>query len=161
MDYFSDVDLYFMEYDAACAEAWANTTAGATVVTGDQGDPAVLQNFMLQYGTDFDIIIDDGGHTMQQQMLSLQLLWAAIRPGGLYFTEDLETSWIPFYGGNSVVSEGAAENTMLKLIHRLIEDMTYPENNANWPRQVHFKDVEKLVHIDCSRQVCAFEKRKE
>lgn len=159
LDYFKDVDLYFMEYDAACAEQWANTTTGATVVTGDQGDPNVLESFIVEHGTDFDIIIDDGGHTMQQQMLSLQLLWKAIRPGGIYFCEDLETSWVPVYGGNPAVLEGAAENTMLRMIHRLVEDMTYPDESSAWPRQVYFKDVEKMVHIDCSRQVCAFEKR--
>lgn len=26
------------------------------------------------------------------------------------------------------------------------------------PRQVVFEDVESIVHIDCSRQVCMFEK---
>lgn len=134
-------------------------TSGATIVTGDQGDPNFLQNFIGSYGTDFDIIIDDGGHTMQQQMLSLQILWQAIAPGGLYFCEDLETSWMPEYGGESVVSHGVADHTMLKMIQRLIEDMTYPEDNANWQRQVYFSDVENLVHIDCSRQICAFEKR--
>lgn len=148
-----------MEYDAACAEEWANTTSGATIVTGDQGDPNFLQNFIASYGSDFDIIIDDGGHTMQQQMLSLQLLWQAILPGGLYFCEDLETSWMLEYGGSPVVAQGVAENTMLKMIHSLIEDMTYPEDNADWPRQVYFRDVKNLVHIDCSRQICAFEKR--
>lgn len=149
-----------MEYNAICAEAWANHTTQATVVTGDQGDPAVLQKFIADHGTDFDIIIDDGGHTMVQQILSLQILWQAIKPGGMYFCEDLETSWVAGYGGQGVVSAGAGEGTMLRMIHRLVEDMTYPLEDANWPKQVYFKDVEKMVHIDCSRQICAFEKRR-
>lgn len=147
-----------MEYDAACAEKWANTTSGATIVTGDQGDPNVLQSFMAEYGTDFDIIVDDGGHTMQQQIISLETLWQAIRPGGMYFCEDLETSWLGAYGGNEVPALGAGENTMVKLIHRLIEDMTFPHQIPGYPRQVYFQDVESLVHIDCSKQVCMFEK---
>lgn len=147
-----------MEYNAACAEAWANSTTGATIVVGDQGDPNVLQSFIAQHGNDFDIIIDDGGHTMQQQMISLQILWQAIRPGGMYFCEDLETSWRPFFGGNPVAAAGVGENTMLRMVLRMIEDMSYPTDNPDFPRQVYFRDVESLVHIDCSKQVCMFEK---
>lgn len=150
-----------MEYDSACAEVWANTTSGATVFAGDQGDPATLESFIAAYGTDFDIIIDDGGHTMQQQMLSLQLLWRAIKPGGIYFCEDLETSWVPAFGGNAAGPQAAGADTMLGMIHKMVEDMTYPDGSTEWPRQIYFTDIEKLVHIDCSRQVCAFEKRKE
>ena len=29
----------------------------------------------------FDVILDDGGHTMQQQLVSLNTLWRHVRPG--------------------------------------------------------------------------------
>lgn len=149
-----------MEYDAACAEQWAHKTSGATVTTGDQGDPAVLEKFLATYGGDFDIIIDDGGHTMDQQKTSLQHLWKAIKPGGLYFCEDLETSFIGIYGGGPA----GTPDTMIEYIHKIMEDMMYPAYGAdakNAPRQIVFDDVESMVHIDCSRQVCMFEKRRE
>lgn len=47
-----------------------------------------------------DIIIDDGGHTMNQQKISMISLLPLVRSGGLYIIEDLETSYISSYGGD-------------------------------------------------------------
>jgi hypothetical protein len=138
-----------MEYNATCAEKWAHKITGATVATGDQGDPAVLEGFLESYGGDFDIIIDDGGHTMAQQMTSLQHLWKAIKPGGYYFCEDLHTSNIEIYGGGPAGMPG----TMMDYIYRMIDDLMYDT------RGIVFDDVASIVHIDCSRQMCLFEKR--
>jgi len=47
----------------------------------------------------FDIIIDDGGHTMNQQKTSFLNLLSLVRPGGIYVIEDLETSYLKEFGG--------------------------------------------------------------
>lgn len=152
LEYFPNVDLYFIEYDAKCAEQWADKTTGATIITGDQGDAVFLEKFMSEHGKDFNIIIDDGGHTMEQQQTSLKHLWKAVKPGGIYFCEDLQTSYWDNYGGGSVaVKEG--KKTMMQYIHLLIEDITYG------PRRVQFEQVDQMVHIDCSREVCGLFKR--
>ncbi len=41
----------------------------------------------------YDIIIDDGSHVPQHQIISLACLLPALNPGGLYIIEDLETSY--------------------------------------------------------------------
>ena len=42
----------------------------------------------------FDVIIDDGGHGYVQQLTSFQTLFPlALKPGGLYVIEDIETSY--------------------------------------------------------------------
>ncbi len=43
-------------------------------------------------GRTFDLIIDDGGHKLQQQVMALFFLWPFLRPGGMYIIEDLEDS---------------------------------------------------------------------
>ena len=53
-------------------------------------------------GEPVDIIIDDGGHYMHQQQISFGFLFAYMRSGGLYFIEDLHTSYWPYNGHNSV-----------------------------------------------------------
>ena len=57
----------------------------------------------------FDIIIDDGGHTMNQQKTSLKILVSLVRSNGLYVIEDLQTSYLPNYGGNYVNSSSTIE----------------------------------------------------
>ena len=43
----------------------------------------------------FDLMVEDGGHTMRQQQTSVAQLIRFLRPGGLFFLEDLLTSFIP------------------------------------------------------------------
>ena len=60
---------------------------------GDQADRRALNGLIQVIGSDLDLIVDDGGHTMEQQQVSLAFLFAHLRPGGLYVVEDLHTSF--------------------------------------------------------------------
>ena len=59
------------------------------ILVGDQGDPAVLDEWIETSGGDFDIIIDDGGHSNCQIWTSFEKLWPTVKPGGLYFIEGM------------------------------------------------------------------------
>lgn len=37
----------------------------------------------------FDYIIDDGSHRVHEQIASLDILWSYLKPGGIYFIEDI------------------------------------------------------------------------
>ena len=41
----------------------------------------------------YDIIIDDGGHTPEEQMVTFEALWPYIAPGGIYVIEDLHGNY--------------------------------------------------------------------
>lgn len=59
----------------------------------NQGSSSELHAFS-QYavgGIEFDLIIDDGSHDQYDQQLSLGMLFAKLRKGGLYVVEDLIT----------------------------------------------------------------------
>lgn len=48
----------------------------------------------------FDIIIDDGGHTMNQQIVTYDEMFSHLNTGGIYLCEDVHTSyWGPDYNG--------------------------------------------------------------
>jgi len=148
LEYFPHVDLYYIEYDAACARAWAGKATGATIFAGDQADVAFLAKFIRESGGDFDIIIDDGGHTMDQQITSLTHLWKTVKPGGVYFCEDLQTSYMEQYGGGSAADAGKGKMTMTQLIAELIDDL-----HAG-PRKHEIS--EDMISVDCSKEICGF-----
>lgn len=84
-----------VDIDPRCA---ALTGPGITVVTGDQEDRAFLRSLTAKGGRP-DIVIDDGGHTMGQQIATLEEMWPQLRDGGTYLAEDLHTSYQAAYGG--------------------------------------------------------------
>jgi len=46
-----------------------------------------------------DVLIDDGGHTMKQQIVTFNTLFDHITENGIYICEDLHTSYWKNYGG--------------------------------------------------------------
>jgi len=67
-----------------------------TILAGDQSDcqflAALARNF--SGAAQLDIIIDDGSHVPSHQLRSLEaLFFSALKPGGLYIVEDVETSY--------------------------------------------------------------------
>ena len=77
----------------------------------DQSDRKQLAAFIHVNGSDFDLILDDGGHAMQQQQVSFAFLFPYVRPGGYYIIEDVHTSLLDGYG-----AEPAQGNTTLTMI---------------------------------------------
>jgi len=63
------------------------------VFAGDQSSREDLSKLVDKFGN-FDIIVDDGGHRMSQQQISLGFLFEYLNPGGIFVVEDL-TSSIP------------------------------------------------------------------
>ena len=68
-----------VDIDPRCARLEDPDT---TVVIGDQEDPRFMASLAERFGP-FDVVIDDGGHTMAQQARTLEVLWPAIRTGGV------------------------------------------------------------------------------
>jgi hypothetical protein len=69
------------------------------VEIGDQTDPEFLRSLSEKYGP-FDIVIDDGGHEMDQQIVTAETLFPLIADGGVLLTEDCHTSyWEAYQGG--------------------------------------------------------------
>ncbi|KXJ87794.1 hypothetical protein Micbo1qcDRAFT_178865 [Microdochium bolleyi] len=153
LEYFPHVDLYYIEYDAVCAQKWASATKGATIFTGDQADVAFLNEVIRKTGGGFDIIIDDGGHQMTQQKVSLEQLWKAVKPGGIYFLEDLQTSYMPDYGGDETLGKNPKRKTMMKYIYEMLDDKMRPDGTK------HVELTSDLRGIDCQREICAFFKK--
>lgn len=61
------------------------------VFIGDQRDRGFLRTVVREVGAP-DVVIDDGGHTANQQITAFEELYPAMSDNGLYFVEDTHTS---------------------------------------------------------------------
>ena len=68
------------------------------VFIGDQGNRAFLGS-LRQTIPRIDILIDDGGHEMEQQIRTFEELFPFIDKHGVYLCEDMHTSYWPEWGG--------------------------------------------------------------
>jgi hypothetical protein len=91
---------------------------GIVALRADQSDPRSLQRIIATCPV-FDVIIDDGSHIGEHVVTSFTELFPALRPGGFYVIEDLESSYLPELGGGPV----GAENTALALARSLLDDL--------------------------------------
>lgn len=71
----------------------SNTFSNINLLLGDQGNIDTLNSWIKGSGGNFDIIIDDGSHRQHDIYTSFNVLWRnGLKPGGLYFLEDLHVS---------------------------------------------------------------------
>ncbi|MFT4214395.1 MAG: class I SAM-dependent methyltransferase [Microbacterium sp.] len=76
---------------------------GFEVHIGDQSDPRFWEVFFHDVG-DVDILLDDGGHTYPQQIVTAASALDHIRDDGLLVVEDTHTSYMGEFGGPSDTS---------------------------------------------------------
>jgi hypothetical protein len=84
----------------------------------DQASRDQLQTALDVSGGDIDVLIDDGGHTMEQQQVSLGFLFKHVRPGGYYVIEDVHTSLPALWKGYGV--ERGERNTTLRMLENFM-----------------------------------------
>ncbi len=70
---------------------------GFKIFIGDQADKNFWDNFFSEVGK-VDIVIDDGGHTYEQQIITLNSCLSFINDGGVLITEDVHTSYFKSFG---------------------------------------------------------------
>lgn len=87
--------IYGADINPRCAELAEDQI---TILLADQESRESLRNICNTLPP-FDIIIDDGGHTMLQQKTTFEEMWGQLKIGGIYLIEDMLTSYWPSFGG--------------------------------------------------------------
>ena len=77
--------VYGVDIEDACRTYADDRTE---VFIGDQGDRDFWGKFKKEV-PDVDILIDDGGHAPEQQIVTLEEILPHLRPGGVYLCEDI------------------------------------------------------------------------
>lgn len=107
--------IFGIDVDPACAD---RVTPPNQVRIGSQADPAFLRTVLDEMGAP-DIILDDGSHIAEHQRASFEILFPALRPGGLYVIEDLHTAYWPGCHSGGYRRAGTA----IELVKQIIDDM--------------------------------------
>lgn len=164
-EYFPCAEIYGIEKK----DAAVHTTGAESIHTaqGDQEDTQFLQDFVQQTGGGFSLIIDDGGHTPEQQLNSYKILFAqALLPGGTYIIEDIETSYwqkgSEIYGKpisvGGINERDVVINKFREAVHvvnRKFHDNQYTVNGDmdQWIKSITFSMnlviLQKKSHADC------------
>ena len=70
---------------------------GFEIYIGSQSDKNFWEEFIINVG-DIDIVLDDGGHTYSQQIITTESLLPHIKDGGIIVVEDTHTSYMRGFG---------------------------------------------------------------
>lgn len=125
-DYFgSKCKIYGIDIDPKCK---ALESEQIEIFIGDAEDRDFLRT-VKEKVPEIDILIDDGGHHMNQQIVAFEELYPIISPDGVYLCEDLMTSYMDAYGGGY-----RRKNTFIEYSKALIDYLNawYFEEKKSW-----------------------------
>ena len=117
---------------------------GIEIIIGDQADPRFLADLAARLGR-IDVLIDDGGHTMTQQIRSVQGLYEAVADDGVVLVEDAHTSYWQEYGGGyrnpySFIEFSKQLVDQLNAWHSRDPNSFVPNAFTQHTRSIHFYD---------------------
>ena len=112
------------------------------VEIGSQDDPNFWAAFKEKYPR-VDILLDDGGHISNQQIVTFREMFPHIKDGGLYMCEDCHTSYLKEWGGGL-----KKPDTFIEFTKNLIDELNaFYTNEALQPTYntlnmggIHFYD---------------------
>lgn len=91
--------IYGVDVAPACLKIPERLQASNIFVElGDQGDAKFWQKYLTNKPK-FDVVIDDGGHMMHQQIVAFEQVYDHVSDEGVYLCEDLHTSYMQHFGG--------------------------------------------------------------
>jgi len=99
---------------------------GIEIFIGDQANRQFLRELATKVGP-IDILLDDGGHQMNQQIATIEELYSHVKPDGVILVEDTHTSYWRSHGGGL-----RSTYTFMEFAKRLVDEL-----NAWHSRDTH------------------------
>ena len=114
-----------LDFNPECRSLLGNRFS---IIIGDQAQKNTWNEIKLNHGM-FDLIVDDGGHTVQQQIMSLKYGLDLVSDGGFYVIEDFHANYLTEFGNPSPFS---GKSIIDKLVDRLHTRDIVSHNNSDW-----------------------------
>ena len=116
---------------------------GFDIFIGDQSDPKFWREVLKKY-PEFDIVLDDGGHTYEQQIMTTEILKPHVKDGGMIVIEDTHSSYQNGFGFKCV--------SFMKYVHKKMDQLHYRFKTLN--QNLNEKDI---WNIQCFESIVVFE----
>ncbi len=129
-EYFPNAEIHYLNVPASDYEKHGHRVSEQTHLhIGDQRKPEDLQDLIDKTGSNFDIIIDDGGHAYENQKIAFTFLFPHVKNGGCYVIEDLCESYWGKEGKKNPKLQNPSTIFFLKI---LIDELNYvPARNVS------------------------------
>ncbi len=150
-------NLTVLEFNGDCARRHESLVDA--MIVGDQSNIGDLDRTLAARGP-FNVIVDDGGHTMKQQITSLRTLFPTMPPGGIYIIEDLHTSFISRFQDHDTTTHQFLADVAGQL-HRAWERLpnTFEPLNILPPLSKGADKIARLaLGVYCFREICVLER---
>jgi hypothetical protein len=121
---------------------------GFEIHIGNQSDPKFWESFFAKVG-DVDILLDDGGHTNEQQIITASQSLSHIKDGGMVVVEDTHTSYFKDFGNPSRYSFINYSKNVIDHINSRFPSV-HPGNSKN-------NNIKNIIHsISFYESIVAF-----
>ena len=149
-EYFPKAKVYGIDINPDCA--------GEGIFIGSQADLDFMASVMTKIGAP-DIIISDGSHVGDEEVITFKMLFPLLKDGGLYFLEDTHTLYNSHYSGE-FTSNGRtkAYNYFTDLVYHVDIAGRAMTGNASYainsgitnPPVPEFSSILESIHIHIS-----------
>jgi hypothetical protein len=139
-EYFSNANIYGMDINEY------NKSDYGTIFKGDQNKKKDL-NKIIENIKVAKIIIDDGSHKPEHQLLSFNHLFKnLLQDGGIYIIEDIETSYWKKSNlyGYDIDAGYNAQNNIVNIFKNIVDIV-----NREFLLDEHIEYIQKFNKIDC------------
>jgi hypothetical protein len=120
---------------------------GFDIFIGNQSDPEFWKFFYEKVGS-IDILVDDGGHTNEQQIQTIDNSYKFINNGGVIVVEDVHASYLKEFGNPSSYSFINFCFSIVNKINNRSLGKKYINNYQNRIHKIDFYESLVTFHVD-------------
>lgn len=144
-------NLFAIDADPNCQQLKFDFKVDLAI--GNQGDNVFWRNYLISQPK-FDIVIDDGGHHMHEQITTLINIFPHLNNNGVLLIEDVHTSYWEEY--NSNLTE---QNSFVERSKSLIDFLNRQHIRNASPNEQLINIFHDLYNISFYNSVIVFEKK--
>lgn len=122
-DYFPNATVHGLDIEQKAVDSVANEPRIKATLAS-----ATDASYWNSLGFQADIIIDDGSHVVEDQMIMIRLAWNSLKYGGYYVIEDTHSSFHDVYKQDKTRKDGYYS----ELYDRILKQQAYQTLQGDW-----------------------------